>query len=109
MSSSRSDRIERRPHCAPTPLRPLALGKIVATPGALRELDRAGVAAASLLRQHERGDWGELCDDDHAANVWALANGARLLSNYSLPTGERIWILTEADRSSTCLLWPAEY
>lgn len=34
---------------------------------------------------------------------------ARLLSNHPLATGERVWINTEADRSSACLLLPVDY
>lgn len=52
---------------------------------------------------------GELCNEDHATNVWAIANGARLLSSYPLPTGELISIITKDDRSSTCLLLPTDY
>jgi hypothetical protein len=60
------------------------LGSVVATPGALAALDRA---------ENER----------------SVAAGFRLLSAYTLSDGTRIWIITEADRSSTCLLLPEEY
>jgi hypothetical protein len=33
----------------------------------------------------------------------------RILSAYVLCTEERIWIITEADRSATTLLLPSEY
>jgi len=36
------------------------LGRIVATPGALRALERANQSAAFFLEQHAGGDWGEL-------------------------------------------------
>jgi hypothetical protein len=93
----------------PIVLFPLPLGRVVATPGALAAMTEAGVAAFTLLARHQRGDWGDLCAEDHQANVWALQHGARLLSNYTLATGRRIWIISEADRSSTCLLLPEEY
>jgi hypothetical protein len=55
------------------------------------------------------GDWGELDSDDRAENERSVACGLRLLSAYTLSDGTRIWVITEADRSSTCILLPEEY
>lgn len=88
---------------------PLALGCIVATPGALKALEAAGENPARFLRRHQHGDWGDLHEDDQRANQLALRRGMRVLSAYVLSTNERIWIITEADRSSTCILTPEEY
>ena len=85
------------------------MGQIVATPGVLRELAAHGVNEWDFLRRHAIGDWGELSEEDREANASALETGARLLSNYPLPDGTRIWIITEADRSATTLLLPEEY
>lgn len=85
------------------------LGQVVATPGALANLEEAGQSPAELLNRHVRGDWGELDDEDKAANEAALTKGSRILSAYVLSSGVRLWIITEADRSSTCLLRPDEY
>ncbi len=85
------------------------LGRTVATPGALAALDRAGVLPEAIFFRHERGDWGELGEDDRRMNGDALRGGDRLLSAYGLPDGTRIWIITEADRSATTLLLPSEY
>lgn len=86
------------------------LGQVVATPGALELLGRAGVNPASLLSRHVRGDWGLVGREDAQANEHALRTGARLLSVYEVgEPPERVWIITEADRSSTCLLRPDEY
>jgi hypothetical protein len=87
----------------------LPLGRIVATPGALRALDEAQESAAALLKRHQHGDDGDLHPDDKLANLQALRAGMRVLSAYTLSTGERIWIITEADRSVTTLLTPEEY
>jgi len=38
-----------------------------------------------------------------------LEQGHRILSAYTLNMGIRVWIITEADRSSTTILLPAEY
>lgn len=86
-----------------------SLGHIVATPGALDALLMAGITPASFLRRHVIGDWGELDAEDRSENERSLAHGFRLLSAYTLTTGVRIWIITEADRSSTCILLPEEY
>jgi hypothetical protein len=87
----------------------LPLGQTVATPGALDLLDHAGVNAAELLARHQSGDWGELSAEDRAQNDRAVNCGERVLSNYPIREGERIWIITEWDRSVTTLLLPSEY
>ena len=87
----------------------LTLGRIVATPGALRALQEAQENPLRLLRRHAHGDWGDLHQDDIHANELALRRGMRVLSAYVLATEQRIWIITEADRSSTCILTPEEY
>lgn len=85
------------------------LGQTVATPGALEALGRAGESPLPYLGRHQRGDWGDLGAEDKGANDDALKHGARLLSAYTLSTHERMWIITEADRSYTTLLLPDEY
>jgi hypothetical protein len=86
-----------------------SLGQTVATPGALEALAQAGQSPAFFLDRHVQGDWGEVCDEDKRLNDQALADGDRLLSAYRTLKGERLWIITEADRSSTCILLPEEY
>ena len=84
------------------------LGQIVATPGALDLLDRHAMNASELLMRHQNGDWGNIPQVDAEENDHAVVSGYRILSSY--PVGEdRIWIITEADRSSTTLLLPEEY
>ena len=81
------------------------LGRTVATPGAIA----LGIDLATYMRRHHCGDWGDLCDGDKQANEDALIHGDRILSHYKLSGGKRIYIITEADRSSTCVLLPEEY
>jgi len=84
------------------------LGRIVATPGALELVGSAG--AYDLLLRHAAGDWGDLDAHDRRENEISLKYGFRVLSSYPVgDDGDRIWILTEADRSSTCILTPEEY
>ena len=85
------------------------LGHIVATPGALSALKATGENPLIFLGRHVRGDWGELDSHDIQENEFSLQNDLRLLSAYRLKDGTKIWIITEADRSSTCVLLPEEY
>ena len=85
------------------------LGQLVATPGALAALEQAGQDANDFVLRHASGDWGDLSDDDRKENEFSLFHGFRLLSSYRLRSGTKIWIITEADRSSTTLLLPEEY
>lgn len=91
-----------------------ALGQVVATPGGLEALARAGQTPEEFLARHVRGDWGDLGPDDAALNDEAVADGSRIFSAYVLKTGEKLWVITEArddegHRTSTCLLLPDEY
>ena len=86
-----------------------ALGQTVITPGAEEALQIAGQTAIEFLRRHMSGDWGELSEDDVKENELSLEQGFRLLSRYQTTKGERIWIITEADRSATTILLPIEY
>ena len=84
-------------------------GHVVATPGALAALQEAGESPILYLRRHLQSDWGKLCNEDWEENNRSLKKGYRLLSAYTLSTGERLWIITEADRSATTILLPDEY
>ena len=84
------------------------LGRIVATPGALELLLELGVLPHDLLRRHQCGDWGDLSEEDKQANESALVEGSRLLSAYCF-LERKLWVITEADRASTCILRPSEY
>lgn len=97
------------------------LGQVVATPGALQLLKQFGVQPFALLARHQSGDWGNLGASDMRENSMALVRGHRILSSYELTrrtkadpkeassATEKVWIITEADRSSTTVLLPSEY
>jgi hypothetical protein len=87
---------------------PLPLGKVVATPGALRLLAERGEHPFDYLARHATGDWGDLDERDCRENERSLRFGWRVVSTY--PVGEKcIWIITEADRSVTTILLPENY
>lgn len=85
------------------------LGRILATPGALEVITDAHVSIVDLLIRHMRGDWGDLSDSDRQQNELAITAGQRILSNYVLPGGRTVWLITEADRFATTFLLPGEY
>jgi hypothetical protein len=85
------------------------LGRIVATPGAIRAMEEALESPASFLARHVAGDWGDLDEEDRRENEMSVSLGFRILSAYSLATGLKIWVITEADRSATTVLLPSEY
>ena len=85
------------------------LGQTYITPGAEEALMIAGQTAIEFLRQHMGCQWGELSDEDIQENELALKKGFRLLSAYRTAKGQKIWLITEADRSSTTILLPSEY
>jgi hypothetical protein len=83
------------------------LGTLSFTAGANRDLERKDIIAA--LNRHHRGDWGDVCPNDRAANDEALATGGRLFSAYHDRKGVKFWVITEADRSATTVLLPSDY
>ena len=90
--------------------RPLfSLGQVVATPGAAEAFEATGELITSYVAKHQAGEWGQLDRHDIRANEQALKQGTRLLSAYQLRDDTKIWIITEADRSSTTVLLPEEY
>jgi len=86
-----------------------ALGKTVATPGALVVMQGMGISPLSLLSRHQQGDWGDLDDEDKAENEASLKENFRIFSSYNLTEKIKLWVITEADRSSTTILLPEEY
>lgn len=85
------------------------LGQIYSTHGAKDALSESDQEPFEFLKRHQTGDWGELCEDDKDANEHSLKENFRILSSYRTKLNEKIWIITEADRSSTTLLLPEEY
>jgi hypothetical protein len=65
----------------------LPLGRVVATPGALKLLTEAREHPFDLLARHATGDWGELCAFDRRQNEIALREGLRVLSSYDVLAG----------------------
>ena len=86
-----------------------AAGRLVATPGTLALLEQTNRSPLEFLSRHLRGDWGDLNKEDKTENELSLKYGFRLLSSYHVTETEKLWVITEADRSLTTLLLPDEY
>lgn len=68
------------------------------------------------LQRHRCGDWGDVDPVDIGANDGAAATGERVLSAYELPEAiqphtadDVLWVITDAGRETTTVLWPSEY
>lgn len=85
------------------------LGLVVATPLALKELEARGMNPSQLITRHVTGDFGDLCDSDKLSNLDAIQNGGRILSAYKIDSSEKVWVITEHDRSSSTVLMSSEY
>ena len=99
------------------------LGRLLATPGALRTLEEFGVQPLTLILRHVTGDWGDLCKEDKQVNAVAVEFGSRIFSSYKLARAdgdrvlaETVWVITEANdgtiggpRECTTILLPREY
>jgi hypothetical protein len=89
------------------PIAVFRLGRLVATPNALRSITQDDILAG--IRRHQAADWGDLCEQDRLANDFCLRDGGRLLSVYHSSNGVKFYIITEADRSVTTVLLPEDY
>jgi hypothetical protein len=85
------------------------LGRLMATPGALSAFAATGENPINYIVRHMNLDSGVLGTDDQLANLQAVRDGTSVFSAYELRDGIRIWIITEADRSVTTILLPAEH
>lgn len=99
------------------------LGRLVATPGALALVQGRRINIFALIERHVLGDWGDLHEEDKQENENALKEGRRLMSAYVVDKssdniagfgeegyeGEKVWVITEWDRSVTTVLLPSEY
>lgn len=84
-------------------------GIVGMTPGIVELFIDSDDSPLDYLLRHFVGDWGELERHDVRENELGLKEGHRLFSVYHIKDGTKIYIITEADRSSTTILLPEEY
>ena len=67
-------------------------------------------AVIGALLRYSKKDWGELCEEDKLLNDMAVENGEdRIVAKYLIEDSEAIYIITEADRSCTTILFTSKY
>ena len=100
------------------PVNPLfPLGHVLATPQALQLLAQFDVPAFTLVNRHVAGDWGVMDSQDRWKNNLALVHhSARIVSAYKCTRTEgaeriteKFVVITETDRSWTCVISRDEY
>lgn len=100
-------------------MKKVELGQVVMTAGVERaineDLEFVDFVYRSLWQRYCNADWGEMCEADLELNDYALEGGDRLFGSYTIPERyakiphDKLWIITEWDRSVTTLLFPEEY
>lgn len=93
---------------SPSPVR-FSLGRLFMTPRAIEALEEAGQSPQEFISRHAKLEQGELSSADHKENLFSVDKYLRIFSAFKTAKGEKLWIITEADRSSTTLLLPSEY
>jgi hypothetical protein len=84
------------------------IGRLVATPGALAFCKQHGINPIHVIARHVARDWSEMCLEDQRSNERAIEEGSRVFSAY-VYHGQKVWVITEANRYSTTLLLAEEY
>jgi hypothetical protein len=84
------------------------LGSVVITRNCLDWFNEKGTEPLPYYRRHVSGDWGDLGDDDKQLNDQALIDNGRLLSAYVV-AGQKLYVITEHDRSVTTMMLAEEY
>ena len=89
------------------------LGNVVMTRGVADEMAENEMFAKEVhaaLGRYQSGDWGDMDEEDMVMNDMAVTSGEdRIFAAYNLSSGERVWIITEWDRSCSTILFPEEY
>ena len=86
------------------------LGSLLVTPGADEALKTAGCDSTELFKRHQAHDYGELDEADIQLNDESITHlEGRIMSVYRLTTGDKVWVITDADWGRTTILLPEEY
>ena len=93
------------------------IGQVVSTASVMEHSSASADFTSFLsesLRRHVAGDWSDMVPEDQQSNQRAVVRGSRIFSSYRIPAGQvarhqSLWIITEADRSATTILFPSDY
>jgi hypothetical protein len=91
----------------PEPCQLFEAGEVITAPAAKTVLT-ATIVESSVAR-HVRGDWGLLDALDRRQNLRALAARRPVQSVYELENGTPFWVITDGERTSTCILVAKDY
>ena len=83
------------------------IGRLVATPAAIEAAPKE--VLLGFLHRHISCDWGDVPEKDAKANNYAMWHEQRIISCYLTADKARVFVITEADRSSTTVLMADEY
>ena len=95
-----------------------ALGRVVATRRVWELIEADDLFAkfvSDCMSRYIANDWGVLDEEDWELNDESVDGDGRLLASYPLPDifdvdfDDRLWIITEWDRSVTTILFPGDY
>lgn len=89
--------------------RRIDIGRVVATPGALRAIATDGASVTELLRRHRAGDQGDRMGTAAWEQERSLSGHYGPLSAFTTRSGERILVITDPDAGTTTLLLAEEY
>lgn len=85
------------------------IGEFIYTPSAEQALEASGQLPTDFLERHLGGDWGDVSPEEWSLNKEHLETGGRLHSVYKTLFGEKLCMITEADRSKTTLMLADEF
>ena len=89
------------------------LGNLCLTRGVFHECEKDAVFfefVKNSVRRHASGDWGDMSADDKNENEYSLGKQLRIFSAYNFQgEDKKVWVITEADRSITTVLFPDDY
>jgi hypothetical protein len=83
------------------------IGKLVMTCG-VADTGFSFDELLSIIRRHITGDFGIIDEEGRQENFLSIREGYRILSAYKI-NDTKLWVITEADRSVTTILFPEEY
>lgn len=86
-------------------------GNLYQTRGIAEAIEESPQLFIEIIDAYSRyigGDYGELCIEDIEANEEAIKYGGRILAKYETSVDD-IYIITEADRTATTILFTHEY
>ena len=99
-----------------------SIGRLVQTIGIVQATSKNSkfyLFLMNCITRHKSNDWGDCCEEDWKNNDAAVIVGERILSVYNLPEDfkslgqnsrdNRIWIITEWNRTNSTVLFPSEY